>query len=205
MIFPEWWEDWRGATVLVAASGPSQFRDDIEYARGKCRVVVINTTWRLAPWADMLYASDARWYQDYGPTPEQFPGRRVCGEENGPHAEVVTRTNEPHLNLCGEKIGGGANSSFQAANLLLMWGVRKIVFTGLDCKARAECNPKAKVHWHGEHKTRGNPKAESFEKWIANFTKAAPIFAARGCEVVNASRESEVKCFPRMTLEEALA
>ncbi len=44
--------------MVVLASGPSMTAADAEYVRGKARVMTVNSTWRLAPWADAHYTND---------------------------------------------------------------------------------------------------------------------------------------------------
>lgn len=61
-----------------------------------------------------------------------------------------------------------------------------------------------KFHWHGKHW--GNlPNGQGFPTWIKNFAPLAVDLARRGVEVINATRETALQCFPRMSLEEALA
>src|SRR4051794_36846444 len=64
--------DWTGGSVVIIASGPSLTVADCETVRNwrvgtpGSRVIVINTSFRMAPWADVLYACDAGWWQEYG-------------------------------------------------------------------------------------------------------------------------------------------
>ena len=53
---------WSGETVVVIATGPSLTAEDVDYCRGKARVIAINDAYTLAPWADALYATDAKWW-----------------------------------------------------------------------------------------------------------------------------------------------
>ena len=198
-------EAWRGGTVLVAASGPSQRQEDIEAARDRCPVVVLNSTWKLAPWADMLYACDRPWWDKHGPSSEDFAGVRVIGKGTwrGCAPANCTQPGHPGMIWDGQRIGGGWNSGFQVLNLLARWKVARVIFTGLDCKPDANDVP----HWHG-HYSDGvcpNPQAHHFAKWVECFTAAAPVVAARGVDVVNASRDTALACFRRATVEEALA
>lgn len=53
-------------TIVCVASGESLTRADVNYCRGKARVLAINDNYRIAPWADWLYACDGRWWDVYG-------------------------------------------------------------------------------------------------------------------------------------------
>ncbi len=60
--------DWRGRTVACFASGPSLTIEDCVSARDAgCPTIVSNTTYRLTPWADALYAHDATGGQHIDP------------------------------------------------------------------------------------------------------------------------------------------
>lgn len=194
--------EWVGATALVGASGPSQRKEDFDYTRGKCRVVVINSTWKLAPWADVLYACDRPWWSRYGPAPDQFGGLRIVGKGEWPGCVSAgcIQPGEMRMFWDGQRIGGGWNSGFQVLNLLAYWRVARVIFTGLDCKADSE------PHWHGRYKDGHcpNPKQSHFDKWKRSFSLAAPQLKDRGVEVLNASRDTALECFPRVSLEDAL-
>jgi len=54
---------WPGATVACLASGPSLTRADVALVRAQgLPTIVVNTTYQMAPWADVLYACDAKWW-----------------------------------------------------------------------------------------------------------------------------------------------
>lgn len=208
-LCPEWAREWQGQPALIAASGPSQRAEDLEYARGKCRVVVINSTWRLAPWADALYACDAGWWQMYGPGADEFTGRRLIGKPTDTFKDGYFwcyAEKSQGMIWDGEHLGGLDNSGSQAINLLALWGVSPIYLTGFDFNGTAPSNPGVVTHWHGPYGGRSNPRPEQYKKWIAFLTEAAPVLKARGVEVVNCSRDSKISadCFPRARLEDVL-
>lgn len=193
--------EWKGTTALIAGSGPSQTKEDLDYACGKCRVVVLNSTWKIAPWADMLYACDRQWWHRYGPKPEQFQGMRVVGKGEWPGCLSVNCVpGSKAMVFDGRTIGGGWNSGFQALNLLALWKVARVILTGMDCQAEET------AHWHGNYKDGvcQNPKQYHFDMWVKCFRQAAPVLKDRGVEVVNASRRTALDAFPRVDLREIL-
>lgn len=55
---------------VIMASGPSMCAKDAELVKrwrdGESRkAIAINTTYRLAPWADLIYACDHCWWKFY--------------------------------------------------------------------------------------------------------------------------------------------
>lgn len=44
--------------------------------RGKCKVIAVSDSYKLAPWADVLVSSDAAWWRHHNP---EFAGRKLSG------------------------------------------------------------------------------------------------------------------------------
>jgi len=198
---------WDGDTVCIVASGPSLTIADAQHARlAARRVIAVNSSWQRARRADVLYAADAAWWQKNNPPPREFTGERWASARND-----AWRLGVPTgLNLAATKPGvavaddfpiyEGMNSGFQAMGLAVAWGARKIVFLGLDLSA----GPNGESHWHGDHVGLRNPSETMIRAWVSAFEKVAPVLAARGVEVINASRRTALKCFPCKTVTHAL-
>jgi len=98
------------------------------------------------------------------------------------------------------KTGSGGNSAFQALNLAVQWGAKRILLIGFDMTDASG------VHWYGRNTwlMANNPDDHNFKRWIAAFTAAAPVLAGMGVEVINCSVNSAMHCFPRRSIEDAL-
>ena len=162
---------------------------------------MINETWRLAPWAEWLFACDARWWKARGPASDEFHGQRLIGFETHPGCiPCGTVRGENRMRWDGRSLGAGGNSGFQAVNLAAACGARRIVLTGFDMARHAG------AHWHADHRQGlTNPSARMLSNCAALLDAAAPELAARGAEVVNASRETALRAYRRMSMAEALA
>lgn len=96
-------------------------------------------------------------------------------------------------------IGRGGNSGFQALNLALQFGARRIVMVGFDMSARHG------VHWHGAHgKGLVNPAAANLARWRRVLDAQAPALAALGVRVIVAGQESALTAYPKMDLMQAI-
>ena len=200
----DWWPDWRGETVVIAASGPSQRREDIEFASARAKVVAINNTWKIAPAADVLYACDNSWWQCQEPGYGQHAIREFCGllVSGSSHTTQVHRIAHREVSeaVYGVNLGDGGNSSYQAINIAVLWGASRILLTGVDCMRPGE-------HWHGPHSTAAplaNSRQSTMNKWQKAFGQIAPLLAARGVEVVNCTRVTALTAFPIAKLENVL-
>lgn len=192
----DWWPDWRGQTVLIAASGPSQRKEDLQAARGRCKVVVINDTYKLAPWADVLYACDLLWWQKKGA--DGFAGLKVIGKGEFPGTHTMGVEIVSHMLWHGRAVGGGGNSGFQALNMAVLWGAKRVILTGYDYQDPGN-------HWFGKHPPgMSQANAGAVSGWLSCMTQEAPKLMKRGVKVINCTRQTALTCFPRMRLQEAL-
>lgn len=201
---PVWFPDWRHQRCVIVASGPSAAGADLEAARGKARVLAINESWRLVPWADALYGADGNWWTKNNGVPA-FTGLKVTQDGNAAarfRDLMKVRMSEVHTIVTSDPgvIGYGGNSGFQALNLAIQFGTTDIALVGFDMQVRQG------VHWHGKHAHGlNNPGASTIAHWRMRFDAVAPALAGRGVRVVNCSAQSALVAYPKMTLTEALA
>jgi hypothetical protein len=189
-----WGNAWPGATVVVMASGPSLTREDVETVRQwreaepNRYVIVTNTTYQLATWADALFFHDYKWWKKYcDDVHAKFKGRLV----------TVAPVNTASVDWLRDWNSYG-NSGAAAIALAVLAGARRVITLGLDCQYAGN-----KKHWHGDH-PHGLGNARSLKKWPAGFARLATHAKSSGVEVINASRATALDCFERRPLEEVL-
>ena len=194
-----------GETVVCVASGPSLTPDDVTYCRGRARVLVVKDAIRLAPWADVLFGSGAdagHWWKRNGPSLTGFAGARYTLDPAAAEWATVLRHNGPTgLSTDPTTLRTGKNSGYAAINLAALLGAAKIVLLGYDLTPA----PDGKDRWFGAHPWQTMP-------WSVLGQIVAPIYATLvqpladlGIEIVNASRQTALTCFPRQSITEALA
>lgn len=202
----DWFPDWTGQVAVVVASGQSASQVGLEQTRGRCRVVVVNSSFRLAPWADVLYAADRQWWEHNHGDVLGFSGLKITAREsigkkfNIKIVNVKTISEAEahcfHLEPKGT-IGHSGNSGFQALNLPLQFGSRKIVLVGFDLFGE---------HWHDKHiEPLRNPRPGAMELWRERLDAQATRLKAMGVEMLNASDQSALTAYPKMSLNEALS
>ena len=200
---PDWYPNWSGERCVIIASGPSATREAIYLAQGRAKVLAINNSWHLAPWADALYASDAAWWQTG--KGDEFSGLKVSRSEHPGVKQVrLVKENGEWVNrlLLDQPgvIGAGGSSGFQALNLALQFGARSIALVGYD--ARTDLGS----HWHGDHADGlKNPKKVTADLWMRCLDEAAPALFEVEADVVNCSPVSAVTAFRKTRLAEWLA
>lgn len=191
---------WPGSTVVCLATGPSLTQADVDFCYGRARVIAINDAYKLAPWADALYACDSRWWHWHKKGVATFAGqkysidpqaKRVC-----PDLTILRNTGERGLELSPTGLRTGKNSGYQAMNLAVHLGAARIVMLGYDMRPDGKKN-----HFFGEHP---HPVPPPYRSFIDKFSSIVEPLAAHGIEVVNCSRRTALECFPRRPLEEVL-
>lgn len=97
-------------------------------------------------------------------------------------------------------IGSGKNSGFQALNIAVQFGARRIVLVGYDMTLDRG------AHWHANHKgtSLSNPRPANVARWREMLDRQAKLLKRLGVEVVNASPMSALTAFPKMSLQDAL-
>lgn len=175
--------------MVCIASGPSLTAEDCERVRG-LPVIVTNSTFRLVPWADVLYAMDAAWWRVHIKEVEKsFPGERVCAV------------------LLPSRFGAGCMKSFGfrpynnsgagAISLALYGGASRVLLLGYD-----QQHTGGRTHWHGDH-PRGLGNAGGFLRWADSYRQLRERMDKAGIAYLNCSRATALD-WPRATLDEAL-
>lgn len=190
-----WKGRWEGKTVFVLASGPSLTVADVEAVRSyahkhDCPVAVTNTTYQLAPWADLLFFFDAAWWRVHSEEVlRSFPGAIVTVSESK-HPRV--------LSMRGQRFSDYRNSGGASISFSMYAGSKRIILLGLDGKPAAD----GRRHWHVQDRRLGN--AMSLPKFVKNFPVLANDARAKGVTILNATRDTALTCFQQVTLESIL-
>lgn len=97
------------------------------------------------------------------------------------------------------EIGWGGNGGFQAINLALQFGARRIVLLGFDMHLRDG------AHWHGRHPAGlNNPSQAGVDKWRERLDAQRAFLDTIGVEVVIGTPNSALQNYPKLPYHEAL-
>lgn len=200
---------WPGESVVIICCGPSLTQDDVTYCRGKARVIVVNDAYNYAPWADVLYACDAKFWrwEHEGKRPSVFQGNGLnahtvsglkysLAPTNYPGVQALQNTGREGLELNPTGLKTGVNSGYQSLNLAIHLGAARILLLGYDMQKVG-----GRHHCFGDHPERSSPP---FTAFVGYYAKLAPILQKRNIQVVNCSRHTALHCFPRQSLAQAL-
>ena len=217
--------NWRNEPVIVImASGPSMCQADADAVRNNSNapVIVVNDTWRLAPWADVLYTNDHDWLQTYREEVlEKFEGRIVCGhhffkdderighipfkdiaglqcEHNGKYIAWGMNSGGAALALAYHMLGGASGSAFREAEGR---PDPSILLLGYDQQWKTMPDGSELPRWHGRHPEHLQNQKPGFHRWASWFACAARDFKEEHISVYNCSRETALQAFERRELD----
>lgn len=176
-----WW--------FIFATGPSFRRVDAELFRDKGKAIAVNNAVFYTPWADMLYACDHKWWQYYSEGLSWYKGERWSHQQYANNRRFTGP-------LQFRQFGG--NSGHQAVQIATILGAKKIALLGFDQQYTNGIK-----HCHGDHPDDlGN--ASRVDHWPQYLETTSKDLKGMGVEVINLSRQTALRCFPRMTPEEFL-
>jgi hypothetical protein len=193
---------WAGATCIVAAPGPSLTPDVVQRCHG-FPVVAVQDAYRMLPWADVLYGCDARWWNLHEGCPG-FAGEKWSTHDGGSNKKLAEAeryglrlvsgwANNECFSTDPAVIHYGSNSGFQAINLAIHFGPARIVLVGFDMQG---------THFFGSHP---KPLTNADPRRFVSFFDSAARNLPHGVEVLNATPGSALRCFPLVSLEDALS
>ena len=189
------------STFVLIGGGPSLTVEDVEYVRDRARVIVINDGYKLAPWAFALYAADSKWIEWHDGAPS-FRGHKYSIESQQtttrPGWAVLRNTGYVGLDLEPKCLRTGFNGGYQAINLAVHLGAKRIVLLGYDMAPA----PNGLGHWFGEHP---DGTVSPYQQMREAFDTLVEPLAAEGISVVNSTRRTALTAFPCVPLDVALA
>lgn len=161
-----------------------------------------------------MYFCDAKWWQQ-----SMASNRRTRDNSYSFHDAIYKGwwwtvssnfADHPQVNVlrCGEQTGlsedpgylnHGSNSGYQAINLAVHLGAKRIVLLGYDMRL-----DNGRSNWHDEPRPFASPSLYD-QSMLPYFATLVEPLGKLGVEVVNCTPGSALECFPKATLEEALS
>lgn len=174
--------------AAVVCTGESVTQADVDFLRGKCKVVVVSDAYKMAPWADAMVSHDSKWWRANEDC--DFAGPKYCGGHSSLQKYGVQRFLKR-----GHRWHAGGNSGclgILVAAEKLGETPERILLLGADNRG---------THYFGPHTKAGlhNTSPKGFVEQRKQYE------ALRHLPVVNCSPISALSCFPKMGLADALA
>jgi hypothetical protein len=198
---------WDDKPVLIVGAGPSLKGFDFERLRGLGHVLAIKQTHRDLPFADACFGLDLKWMEwardELADLAQRLPLYLAVppGGHHGfqpiPGAIYLKRLRENCTFATAlDTIESGCNSGFGGFNLAWHKRPRQVVLFGFDF---------AGDHYAPEHYNRpAVDNSRYLKNWARIFETTLHQWRAIGASVLNASPASNIACFPKCTIDEAI-
>lgn len=195
--------EWSGETAFLLGGGPSLRGFDPEVIRGCGRIIAINNSYELCPWADVLYYCDSSWWKRH-----RIAALRIF---TGKYRISIGTSEDDTLRIQPSRTSGlsqrpgslchGGNSGYQAIGLAYLFGASRIVLLGYDMRVVGE-----RSHWHDGHPggTLASQQNALQEMFLPHFASLVEPLQRAGVEVINATPGSALTCWPHRPLGEIL-
>lgn len=207
---------WGERPAIVVGTGPSLKGFDFARLEGLGHVLAVKQAWLDLPFAEACFGLDIPWqrrsYADLCALAQRMPLYIAIPDQEEiprviPGATYVVRARaSDFMSEDPRVIESGGNSGFGAVNFayLKKRGVKKtdseaartVVLFGFDYNGPHYCPER-----YGSDPGRNN---RYFTNWAMNFRLVRRQFEARGIRVLNASPQSRVDAFEKVTHEQAM-
>jgi hypothetical protein len=204
LVGPPWWSD---IPVFIVGGGASLSGFPFERLRGLGHVLGVNRAMFDAPCnagvsidhlfvdhcRDLLaaFAAERELYLAVGKdAPDVFgvAGARYL-------LAVKSGLSRDHGTLAT-----GGTSGYAALNLAALKGARRVVLLGFDYGLT-----RGRHHYHDAYSWHHPANDQSWQFWAKRFDTMADELLRMGVVVINASPQSAIGCFRKMSIEDALA
>jgi hypothetical protein len=153
----------------------------------------------MAPWADVVYSADFDWWDRMRGLPDFMGERWTVSDEAAARWKLkhIPGTSSIEWGKDASLIAYGGNSGFQALNLAVVQGATKVLLLGYDYGF----NPSQKKHWFDGTQHHRDSRRSDYADWIKRIDAAAKLIPV---PVINCTRTTAIRCFPRMPIDEAI-
>lgn len=218
---------WGGKKVVCIGSGPSVTKERLEAIRvarerDVCRVIVVNDMYLVAPWADVLYFADEKWWSWHVEgrmkiwpwvkfsVDEQkaalwsFKGQKVTIDHPvmAQHPSLFVLKKHGDLDFSPEQdaIRTGGNSGYQALNIAALSGGNPILLIGYDMRWSG-----GRRHSHNGHQPNDGAAEQQYASFAQAFDSTKGYLQVRGIEVINCTPNSLLRAYRFGQLESLLS
>jgi hypothetical protein len=175
-------------------------------------VIGINISYLIGNWIDIVFFGDNGFYLKQQAGLAKFPGLKITCNTNSKidnSIKKLNRISKKGISTDPHGVYWNGNSGAAAISIAALAGCKRIVLLGFDMKLDENYQ-----HWHqlygkkeyGEIMVRGRKKIKStpFEKHLKGFPFIAKDAKRFGIEILNASPDSAIPDFKKVTVKELL-
>lgn len=202
-------------SVLTGESSPSVYSPYMSAIHNR-HVIGINIAYMIGEWIDIILFGDNRFFLAHRAGLAAFPGIVIGCHPKAARYDWVKHMardrNHPRgISPDANKVSWNYNTGAAAISIAANSGVSRIVLLGFDMKR----DEKDKGHWHDLYKTlpptrrarkdRGRDRRGApYLRHLRGFPDIAKDAKRRGITIINASPDSAIEQFKKITVKQLL-
>lgn len=188
--------------IVCIAPGPSLTEEQCQTVMeaGKFTIAIGNAG-RYAPYADILYHCDRKWWEYHRGAPYFYGDAKVSLEAVGKQYPEIRRVLQSGRSTGYDNapyVVTGRNSGYQAINLALHFKPKKIILLGYDMQDKD-----GKHNIDGDHPP-GLKRRFSPEQYMPFYTSLADTLEEECIAVYNCTLNTALTCFEQRELKDVL-
>jgi len=183
--------------------GPDAYSPYMTPIHGE-HVIGVNNAYQIGTWIDVCLFGDCAWYLVHREQLAKWPNLKVgccfgCPDYLGQDlVKYIPRDKNRKIGIGTNpaKISWGYNSGSAAINLAVHFGVLQIILLGFDMSHLSS----GETHWHKGH----GYSRKSYRRFLGGFPTIAADAGKLGIEILNASQESAIEVFRKVSLKDII-
>lgn len=203
--------------VMNKVSPVSIYSPYLSPIHGK-HVIGINAAYKIGTWMDIIFFGDGGFYLENRDRLLEYPklkvscNPKIAGQFKGDGVKYTPKNTKQSHGISRErdKISWNDNSGAAAISIAANAGAKRIILLGFDMALGED----GSQHWHKEYKRPTGPKKPHsikrkpfnlpFAKHLIGFEMIANNAKDRGIEIINASPNSTITQFKKVSVKDLL-
>ena len=193
---------WDGGDVFILGGGPSLAQVDASRLVGQ-KAIAVNTAFKYFPQSPVMYFMDCHWLDRNWQELRKFRGLRVSSCPKTKELAWILFLDHNYATRYGLDdrpgfIARANNSGCGAVALGHKLGAKRAILLGFDMRV-----VDGQHNFHTEH-TRKVAESLYRTQFMKGFEKLKVAADAAGYDILNATPDSALECFPQISLDEVL-
>ncbi len=191
-----------GDTVFLLGGGPSLRDFDVQRLRGR-RVMAINCSCAICPWAEFLYFTDTSWFEHRRTLVAAWPGTVITASRVAKAAlpeklKRIQLVTQPDFTIGEPVLKFGRSSGHTAISVAIAMGAARVILLGYDMQIVG-----GRSHHHNEYHTEDIKLFR--DDFLVHFQGWGEAARRIGVEVLNCTPGSALAEFPMRSIDDVLA
>lgn len=167
-------------------------------------IIGINVAYMIGDWIDMVFFGDSNFFLKQERGLSRFPNLKVSCHPNTDKVPWVKflphdKKHSKGISTNPKMVSWNQNSGAAAISVAAHAGAKRIILLGFDMSL----DKQGGSHWHSVYR-QGKKVIPPFQKHLKGFPEIAKDATRMGIEILNASPNSAIKCFRKVTVKEIL-